>query len=404
MDRPISYHQAPALALRLHAACLIVVAYLSGLRPAELLHLQPGSCPAPGDDGTGPVRYRLHGVKFKAARNDDGTPAPGGEARQWTVIPPVHTAIGILEQLTATEPPVPAPAALAERRTARSPAPTRGIPRRQQGQAAPHRPGDHHRGGQRAHRRVHHLGQRLRPRARAGQRDDPGRPGRPGHPQPLPKNHRLAHRPPARRHGSRWPSSTATCARSPARATAGAPGTAWPDLLDLETAAAMASYLQARQRQPELRRRRLRPRRPAARRRRPASRDPVRGACSCHPGRPAPCSPIPRCRSTTARGRSWPATTTRPRRCAIQTGKPGSTAGHPALDRCDPACANIARTDEHITALAAEIARLRAESASPILPGPIRQRLADRAAALEKIAERHARTRITTPGDDNGRR
>jgi Phage integrase, N-terminal SAM-like domain len=98
---PISYHQAPALALRLSAACLIVVAYLSGLRPAEILHLQPGSCPAPGDDGTGPVRYRLHGLKFKAARNDDGTPAPDGEARQWTVIPPVHTAIGILEQLTA---------------------------------------------------------------------------------------------------------------------------------------------------------------------------------------------------------------------------------------------------------------------------------------------------------------
>jgi hypothetical protein len=75
---PVSYHQAPALALRLSAACLIVVAYLSGLRPAELLHLQPGCCPAPADDGSGPVRYRLHGVKFKAARNDDGTPAPRG--------------------------------------------------------------------------------------------------------------------------------------------------------------------------------------------------------------------------------------------------------------------------------------------------------------------------------------
>ena len=99
---PVSYHQSPALALRLSTACLIVVAYLSGLRPAELLHLQPGCCPAPADDGTGPVRYRLHGLKFKAARNDDGTPAPDGEARQWTVISPVHAAIGILEQLTDT--------------------------------------------------------------------------------------------------------------------------------------------------------------------------------------------------------------------------------------------------------------------------------------------------------------
>ena len=77
----------------------------------------------------------------------------------------------------------------------------------------------------------------------------------------------------------------------------------------------------------------------------------------------------------------------------------GSTAGHPVLERCDPACANIARIDEHITALAAEITRLRAESASPLLPGPIRQRLVGRAAALEKITERHARTRITSGGD-----
>lgn len=68
--------------------------------------------------------------------------------------------------------------------------------------------------------------------------------------------------------------------------------------------------------------------------------------------------------------------------------------------KMDTCAAETTRTDEHITALAAEIARLRAESASPLLPGPIRQRLAGRAAALEKIAERHARTRITPGGDD----
>lgn len=62
--------------------------------------------------------------------------------------------------------------------------------------------------------------------------------------------------------------------------------------------------------------------------------------------------------------------------------------------------AETTRTDAHITALTAETARLRAESASPLLPGPIRQRLAGRAAALEKVAERHARTRITPGGDD----
>jgi len=79
---------------------------------------------------------------------------------------------------------------------------------------------------------------------------------------------------------------------------------------------------------------------------------------------------------------------------------PAGSGPNYTLDHEEP---NIARTDEHITALTAEIARLRAESASPVLPGPIRQRLAGRAAALEKIAERHARTRIT-PGDDDARR
>jgi len=98
----ISYHQAQALALRLAAASLVVVAYLSGLRPAEVLHLRTGCCPEPEDDRTGTVRYRLHGHHFKGVRDADGTSAPGGAARQWTVIPPVHTAIGVLEQLTTT--------------------------------------------------------------------------------------------------------------------------------------------------------------------------------------------------------------------------------------------------------------------------------------------------------------
>ena len=97
-----SYHQAQALALRLAAACLVVVSYLSGQRPAEVLHLRAGCCPAPEDDGAGAVRYRLHGHHFKGVRDAGGAQAPGGAARQWTVIPPVHTAIRILEQLTTT--------------------------------------------------------------------------------------------------------------------------------------------------------------------------------------------------------------------------------------------------------------------------------------------------------------
>lgn len=101
----------------------------------------------------------------------------------------------------------------------------RNHPRRQQGQTAPHRPGDHHQSGQHAHRRVHHLGQRLRPRTRARQRGSQttqtARSPSAASAGPSPGTSPAC--PEAR---SRWPSSTVTCARSPARATAGAPGTA----------------------------------------------------------------------------------------------------------------------------------------------------------------------------------
>ena len=65
--------------------------------------------------------------------------------------------------------------------------------------------------------------------------------------------------------------------------------------------------------------------------------------------------------------------------------------------------AETTRTDEHITALTAETARLRAEAASQLAPEPIRQRLTQRAAALEQIGERHTRTRVTAKaGDKDG--
>jgi len=70
------------------------------------------------------------------------------------------------------------------------------------------------------------------------------------------------------------------------------------------------------------------------------------------------------------------------------------------LDRCDPACANIARTDEHITTLTAETTRLQAEIANPLTPHPIRDRLTQRVAALQQIADRHTRSRTTRKAPD----
>jgi hypothetical protein len=394
---PVSYHQAPALALRLHAACLIVVAYLSGLRPAEVLHLQPGCCPAPVGDGTGPVRYRLHGLKFKAARNGDGIPALDGQTRVWTVIPPVHTAIGILEQLTATSHLFPL-----------RPPWLNGAPRppRRRREASPGSRGRRHRTGQvittgAANTRIAEFITWANACAREHGLDSETIPADPDGPVTLSRFRRTI-----AWHIARLPGGTVALAIQyghlrtlTSEGYSGRSRHGLRDLLDLETARATASYLQdasdsldsgegvsgpAAQRLADAARLAatrfeglfLSPRQARALLTDPALQvhdSPAAFlACNydaakalCHPDREA-----------------------------------ASTAGHPALDRCDPACANIARTDDHITALTAEITRLRAEAASPLLPGPIRQRLVSRAAALEKIAEGHARTRITPGGDD----
>ena len=71
----------------------------------------------------------------------------------------------------------------------------------------------------------------------------------------------------------------------------------------------------------------------------------------------------------------------------------------PATERCDPACANIARTDTHISRLREEITQLEAEITSPLTPTPLRERLKQRITFLRATAERHYRTRLTGPLD-----
>lgn len=94
----IHFHEAPLLMTRLATAATIVILYLSGVRPGEALELQVGCCPDPIDDGTGSIRYQLHGLFFKGARNPDATPARGGMPREmpWTVVPPVAAAVRVL--------------------------------------------------------------------------------------------------------------------------------------------------------------------------------------------------------------------------------------------------------------------------------------------------------------------
>jgi hypothetical protein len=99
----ISFHEAPTLMSMLATACLVVACYLSGARPGEILNLKTGCCQKTATGDT--IRYQLHGDFFKGARDPDGQPAPDGTPRPvpWTVIAPVASAVGILQRLAHTD-------------------------------------------------------------------------------------------------------------------------------------------------------------------------------------------------------------------------------------------------------------------------------------------------------------
>ncbi|WP_410628205.1 hypothetical protein [Amycolatopsis sp. cmx-8-4] len=98
----IDFDQAPVLVTHLSTACLIVVSYLSGMRPEEVLHLRHGCCAAAGSSGNSVLRHHVTGLHFKGVTDDEGNTIAAGEIREqpWTVIAPVATAITVLEHLT----------------------------------------------------------------------------------------------------------------------------------------------------------------------------------------------------------------------------------------------------------------------------------------------------------------
>lgn len=74
----------------------MIVAYLTGMRPHEVLALKPG-CIERERISPSATRYRVHGRKYKRVRRD-GRSDPNGEQRCWTTIPPVAEAIDTLER------------------------------------------------------------------------------------------------------------------------------------------------------------------------------------------------------------------------------------------------------------------------------------------------------------------
>lgn len=76
---------------------------------------------------------------------------------------------------------------------------------------------------------------------------------------------------------------------------------------------------------------------------------------------------------------------------------PVSAATTPDLTACDDRCANIARTDHHIAAIEADVAALRAEHQAPLTPDPLRHRIQLQITRREAIIDNHRTPRAGQP-------
>jgi hypothetical protein len=90
------------LMMHLGTACFIVIAYLTGMRPGEVLGLRSGCCPEPEPDDDGRTgRHLIRGKTFKTARDEHGNHNSAGVERDvpWVAITPVINAIRVLERM-----------------------------------------------------------------------------------------------------------------------------------------------------------------------------------------------------------------------------------------------------------------------------------------------------------------
>jgi len=96
----LDFNEAPVLMRHLGTAAFIVCAYLTGMRPGEILGLRTGCCPdpVPGPDGRA-GRHLIRGHEFKTAADEHGNHQSGGTEREvpWVAITPVVNAIRVLE-------------------------------------------------------------------------------------------------------------------------------------------------------------------------------------------------------------------------------------------------------------------------------------------------------------------
>ncbi|TSE01720.1 integrase [Skermania sp. ID1734] len=95
----IDFHDVAGLVQHLDTAAFIVIAYLTGMRPSEVLGLQAGCCPDPPARQGGTRRHLIRARVFKTAYDEDGNHLSAGEIRcaPWVAVPQVVTAIRLRE-------------------------------------------------------------------------------------------------------------------------------------------------------------------------------------------------------------------------------------------------------------------------------------------------------------------
>ena len=93
----IGYSEARHMAVLLRTACFIVIAYLSGMRPGEVLNLQRGCVSRDPASGI----WMIEGRKFKGAVDSKREKIPQGEIRAdpWVVVEETARAVEVLENL-----------------------------------------------------------------------------------------------------------------------------------------------------------------------------------------------------------------------------------------------------------------------------------------------------------------
>ena len=104
--RAIGFAEAPVLMRHLGTAAFIVCAYLTGMRPEEVLGMRSGCCPdpEPGEDGQAGW-HLIRSFHYKTVTDDSGNHRPDGAEREvpWVAITPVVNAIRVLERMVGRE-------------------------------------------------------------------------------------------------------------------------------------------------------------------------------------------------------------------------------------------------------------------------------------------------------------